>query len=235
MLAGHKETTYAFPKARFVMSASFCPRIVVIPASLMAALLCLLRKNYRPHLGPFRLSLRVGRLFNGFSIDMLPAFNVGLCEAVPAIEMIVDMVEPLTMRRTLLAGWLDCLLTKPTPKANLVVPVHVSFSKPCVEHGSIADAVIFFEVVLKGFSAITNFATIPVAWSVGRPLCTAPNLGLGVLGLFMPFPIILTAKLLLTVEKGTCVGFCMPLRVFSSPTIVSLLLGRERVAKIRLT
>jgi hypothetical protein len=54
--------------------------------------------------------------------------------------------------------------------------------------------------------------------AAGGPLGASPDLELEVLAVFVPLPVVLAAKLLVTLGKGAGIRLFMPLPVFSSTT-----------------
>ena len=204
--------TYASPKEHLAVAVlePLRPRGPVIPAAAIHPLARLARPRHRD---PFRapaLARRIVRRVDRVRVDVLPVLDVRLGHA-PAVKVVVDVVEPLAVRRTPLAGRLDRLLAEAAPEAQLKVAAHAAVGELLVEDGVAVDAVVFFEVGLERFAAVADLAAFWLVRPVGCLLGTAPDLELEVLAVFVPLPVVLAAELLVALGEGAGVGFCVAL------------------------
>lgn len=146
---------------------------------------------------------------------MLPLADISLGHPPLAIEVIVDVVEPLAVGRTALPSGLNRFLAEAAPEARLKVVAHAAVAELLVEDRRFADAVLLFEVGLERLPAVAHLATLLIR--VVRGLLVAPpDLELEVLAVFVPLPVVLAAKLLAALGKCARIGLFVPLLVFPS-------------------
>ena len=143
------------------------------------------------------------------SIQLIP-----LLDPATFLEMnVVNMVESLIPSFESLFTQLDNLLAKSAPECRLPVPPDLVSFQLFTDIIFVVDVVCILEMRLERLAPVEYLGTLPDP--VGTFFMTSPRFDLVVLGIFMPFRIILTANGLVAGFESASIGASVTLLMLS--------------------